>query len=376
MTYFNHIIENNFDPQKIYDAGYYYHGRGMSEADTNPTYSIVTGIKTELLREEFEALDKNTQYKLFEYLCRNAHNSDTTGYSRNLLPALNVSKEFLEDFYTKAKNENMVIKSSGPGHLFADMAYYMSSSSKEKLMSIVDSQLTKEELFGLLEGVYSHATARMGFSTGYSINVAPEAKHYFKKLINNGHSRELYEKLMSEGETGEEKIQATLHDLRTHNENEVINKFTKDVPEIKFKQSTVNGDQDLDACIKRIEDKTKEYLDWMKDNTQGYRGFTRFKHMFHGASGEERAKSILDIISSSKNTNAEKLHAVSVALNESGTANHSYSRYLYDAILQPAQSMVDNKGVNFSKEEKVELIDRITDLVEKEDLSAGKASFK
>lgn len=373
--FFAHIIDNNFDSQVISDLGYRYQNYGYNEPRKNPNYWIIKEGTPELLKSEFDELDEETQVKLFEYLCKNAH-LDAHAYSRDLLPRLDVSKAFLENFYRQAKDNNLVIKSNEPGRLFADIAYYLSPDSKANLMSIINENLSDDDLFVVFEGVYSHANVRESVRDG--IVVAPEALYYFKELVNRGHSKQIYNKLIEE-ENGKEKIIATLS-LLLDKDNQTFEQFLSSIPQIPSTDlrietyKNVSNDNELnalnysvagnevvlskpnlqipddmtnEALVANIKKSTEDYLAWMKDNAAGTRGITRFKHFFHGDSGEKRASNILRLIDKGESP-TDILEAVSKAVKDSGTANHSYSRYVCDAIM-PTQKAVDNKNIDFSQ---------------------------
>lgn len=145
-----------------------------------------------------------------------------------------------------------------------------------------------------------------------------------------------------------QQLQGNEIDLATHFQN----------------QNDVNPDLKNDTnpdLIGDIKIAAENYINWMQENAQGTRGITRFKHFLHGASGEKRAQDILNLISSEAQP-AEILAAVSDALQASGSANHSFSRYIYDAVVKPPVPSVGS-GKDFS-EVKEGLIDYIEQSIE------------
>lgn len=87
--------------------------------------------------------------------------------------------------------------------------------------------------------------------------------------------------------------------------------------------------QDLDrkSLAKRIED----YLSWSKKYASGTRCMSRFSHFYHGGSGRKRACILLTVVQNEKSDN-KVLDAVKKAIQCSGEAKHSLSRYLISAL--------------------------------------------
>ena len=84
--------------------------------------------------------------------------------------------------------------------------------------------------------------------------------------------------------------------------------------------------------ISRIKQATEKYIAWMEQNAKGIRGIQRFSHFFHGHSGLQRAQHILDLIEGRQVGHKAILEATQKAFEASGSRQHSYSRYLFDAI--------------------------------------------
>lgn len=142
-----------------------------------------------------------------------------------------------------------------------------------------------------------------------------EALHYYEEALKLGHPEASHniehnkklERRVSPANKGEEKMKPPLAE---------INKVEVD-----------HSQQDI---LQKIEYATQLYLQWMKENTKGFR-FFRLSHFFHGNSGEKRARNILTLIQEGKDQGSV-LDAVQKAYEQSACRQHSYSRYLYDAF--------------------------------------------
>lgn len=83
--------------------------------------------------------------------------------------------------------------------------------------------------------------------------------------------------------------------------------------------------------IDHIKIATKNYLSWMESNAIYPRFKHRFSHIFHGDSGRDRAKNILNMIECG-NSYEDISKALCEAFDASGDKQHSYSRYLVEAL--------------------------------------------
>jgi 2-polyprenyl-6-methoxyphenol hydroxylase-like FAD-dependent oxidoreductase len=70
------------------------------------------------------------------------------------------------------------------------------------------------------------------------------------------------------------------------------------------------------------------YLGWMGRKATGTRGITRFSHWFHGDSGVERARNLLEIANNPEATYEEILSHLQSTFEDSSYHKHSLSRYL------------------------------------------------
>lgn len=79
------------------------------------------------------------------------------------------------------------------------------------------------------------------------------------------------------------------------------------------------------------------YLGWMSKHATGTRGITRFSHWFHGASGIERARRLLEIANDSTATYSEILDQLKSTFHQSSYHKHSLSRYLLAQFTETPQ---------------------------------------
>ncbi len=83
------------------------------------------------------------------------------------------------------------------------------------------------------------------------------------------------------------------------------------------------------------------YLGWMNIHTSGYRGITRFSHWYHGDSGINRARNLLEIANNPNVTYEEILTKLKQTFMESSSHKHSLSRYLVAQFNRTNQSFFD-----------------------------------
>jgi hypothetical protein len=74
------------------------------------------------------------------------------------------------------------------------------------------------------------------------------------------------------------------------------------------------------------------YLGWMSANASGTRGWNRFSHWYHGDSGVERARELLEVTNNPNSTCKQILEQLQKANGESSNNKHSLSRYLFSQL--------------------------------------------
>lgn len=94
---------------------------------------------------------------------------------------------------------------------------------------------------------------------------------------------------------------------------------------------------DRERLVERIDD----YIKWSKEYAPG---FFRLEHFRHGWLGRIRAENLLGIVNDQNKTDREVLNSVKKAAKDSGSAVHSLSRYLLDALGETAA--VDDNKIN------------------------------
>nr|MBA3535635.1 ankyrin repeat domain-containing protein [Tatlockia sp.] len=83
------------------------------------------------------------------------------------------------------------------------------------------------------------------------------------------------------------------------------------------------------------------YLGWMNINATGTRGLTRFSHWYHGDSGVQRARELLEIANDPDATYGEIQSALQKGFQESSYHKHSLSRYLVAQFNQINQNFIE-----------------------------------
>jgi hypothetical protein len=86
--------------------------------------------------------------------------------------------------------------------------------------------------------------------------------------------------------------------------------------------------------LAKVDSAILQYLQWMERNTQGYRFFNRFKHMFHGRSGITRAEKLRADIGSGEIDFYDIVNAVGLTIAESGYTEHSLRRFIFENMTE------------------------------------------
>ncbi len=102
----------------------------------------------------------------------------------------------------------------------------------------------------------------------------------------------------------------------------------------EFNRTNINRVKDASkvhyiACVREA---VGDYLNWSAQNTEGIRFLTRFSHFCHGASGQARANKLLACTLDLDKTFYDIVEMVGEVLLQSGIAQHSLKRYLYQAF--------------------------------------------
>ncbi|VEG89949.1 hypothetical protein [Legionella spiritensis] len=126
-----------------------------------------------------------------------------------------------------------------------------------------------------------------------------------------------------------------------------------DPAEIEIISQRYGEEQAGTVCA--IKNATQQYIAWMNENTQGKRFLSRFQHFYHGESGVKRAQHILQLINDG--AEIETLHeTVLDAMRASGHRQHSYSRFLYQALHPEKQILNSNYSDKDFKTDKNEYL--------------------